>query len=224
MPNWCVQNWILKGPKDDVQRFCDTVNTCLTQPDVMPNDFGKYWLGNLCVAFGYEYSESTYGLRGNFDPNGDQIATLCCPIPDETPVAPTPVDDDTAEIRFSVTHAHGRSDWFEKMVDEKFPDLKVAWKATDEFGNFHTCRNGEAFGLKRFEAETWGDNGEDRDFDNAFDAAAYLNEFTSKTDADFDKFTPEEVELQDQSFWNKLNDWNERHDDDFIGFCKWEAA
>lgn len=224
MPNWCVQNWILRGPKNDVQRFCDTVNRCLTQPDVKPNGFGKYWLGNLCVAFGYDYSESRPGLRGQFDPNGDQVATLCCPVPEERPVEPVPLDGDTAEVRFSVTHAWSPSEWFMKMIDEKYPGLEKAWKATDDMNNFHTCHNGGAFGLKRFEIETWGDDGEDALFDDASGAAAYLNGFIQERDRDFAMFTPEEVERQDQPFWDKLNAWNEGHDDDFVDFCKWEPA
>lgn len=218
MPNWCVQNWILRGPKKDVQNFCDIVNSCLTRPDVKPNDFGKFWLGNLCVAFGYDYSETLYGLRGNFDPDESCVATLIHPEAEEKAIIPNETDDETSEIRFSITHAWGPSEWFQEMLDEKYPSLEQAWKATDEFGNFNECRNGEAFGLKRYEVSTWGDKGEDKGFDTPEETAAYLNEFTGMTE---DPFTSKEIEELSDSFYDKISTWNDQHDEDYIEFAQW---
>lgn len=224
MPNWCVQNWILKGPKKEVQRFCDTVNTCLTQPDVMPNGFGKYWLGNLCVAFGYEFSETKSGLRGNFDPDESCCATLFHPEAEEKPVVPIDIDEETSEVRFSITHAWGRSDWFEKMVEDKFPELEAAWKATDEFGNFHECLNGKQFGLKRFQVDTWGEYGEDKHFDTAKETADYLNTYCKEIEPGFPDFTEDEIEHQAQSLWDKIKDWYDKHEDDYIELMEWKEA
>ena len=221
MPNWCVQNWILKGPKDDVQRFCDTVNSCLVKPDVKPNGFGKFWLGNLCVAFGYEYSDTKSGLRGNFDPDESCCATLCHPEPEEKAITPLSIDGDTSEIRFSVTHAWGPSDWFQEMVDEQFPDLEQAWKATDEFGNFHACRGLEAFGMKKYEVDPWGEAGEWKCFGDGEEqqAADYLNKITGRTE---DPITADEILYDEDAVNEKLGAYNEENEDDCVYLHVWK--
>lgn len=221
MPNWCVQNWILRGPKEDVQRFCDKVNSCLTRPG-RENGFGKYWLGNLCECFGYDYDElekkSTPGLRGTFDPEPDQMATLMCPESEPIAISPIAFNDELFSVHFSITHAWGPSDWFQNMVDEQFPTLTQCWKATDEFGNFHYCRNGDAFGLKKYQIYSW-EKDEEMNFDEGEEQQAV--DFIKKVTNGVLDLKPEELN-ESEDFYSKLNDYNEEHDLDTIEVYFWE--
>lgn len=222
MPNWCVQNWILRGPKEDVQRFCDKVNSCLTRPG-RPNGFGKFWLGNLCECFGYDYDEleknSVPGLRGVFCPDPEECACLSCPEAEEVSIHPEDFNEIFSQVAFSIAHAWGPSDWFQIMVDNQFPKLMQAWHATDEFGNFHSCRNGDIFGLKRYQVIAWGGSAEERNFDEGEEdkVADFIKSCTNNTIV----FSPEEIK-DCQDFWDKLNEWNEENDVDYIEFNFWE--
>ena len=221
MPNWCVQNWILRGPKEDIQRFCDKVNSCLDRPG-RKNGFGKYWLGNLCECFGYDYDEleknGVCGLRGTFDPEPDQIATLSCSRPEYVQVSPVSFNDELFEVHFSITHAWGPSDWFQSMIDEQFPTLMQCWKATDEFGNFHSCRNGDAFGLKAYEIYSWGKD-EEMNFDVGEEQQAV--DFIKKISDGVLDLKPEELK-ESENFYSKISDYNESHEGEEIEIHFWE--
>ena len=153
MPNWCVQNSILRGPKASMKRFCDIVNFLPGNPNNMDNDFGDFWLGNLFIAMGGKPEDvnNVDGLRGNLDPDGDQIACLFHPDPENKPFSPEDAGDDKAIIRFSVTTAWGPSPWFNDMIAEQFNDCEYGWTATDEFGNFHYVQNKELMGVKTYQ-------------------------------------------------------------------------
>ena len=219
MPNWCVQNWILRGPKEDIQCFCDKVNTCLTRPG-RENGFGKYWLGNLCECFGYDYDklkeQACPGLRGIFCPCPDEVACLSCPEAEETPIEPIDFDE-YSEIAFSVAHAWGPSNWFQNMLDEQFPTLTQCWKATDEFGNFHACHNGDAFGLKRYQILAWDKEEDEGNFAEGEEQQAV--DFIKRASDGLLDFTPEELNEGDE-FYEKLNDYNDDHD--YIEVMFWE--
>ena len=221
MPNWCVQNWILRGPKEEIQRFCDKVNSCLER-EGRPNGFGKYWLGNLCECFGYEYEElkknSCPGLRGVFCPEPEECACLSCPEAEEVPIHPEDFNKEFSRVAFSVAHAWGPSDWFQIMVDEQFPTLMQCWKATDEFGNFHCCRNGEAFGIDgKYEVEHW-----------KMDTSKFFKENDKQGVCDYIKtltngelvFEPNKID-ESNEFYAKLNEWNEAHEFDEIYVHFW---
>ena len=220
MPNWCVQNWILRGPKEDVQRFCDNVNSCLDRPG-RENGFGKYWLGNLCECFGYDYDElekkGTPGLRGTFDPDSEQEATLWCEEPEYCRISPVAFNDELFEVHFSIVHAWGTSEWFQDMVDEQFPSLEQCWKATDEFGNFHCCHNGDAFGLKKYQIYSEMED-EEMNFGEGEEQSA-VDYIKKVSDGDLE-FEPKELKECD-AFYTKLNAYNEGHDYNFVEVYFW---
>jgi hypothetical protein len=219
MPNWCVQNCLLRGPREDVARFCDAVNSLINKPDVRPNGFGKFWLGNVCEAFGYRYDElerTNARLRGNLDPDGEAFPTLFHPEAETVPFKSTTLDADTAEVRFSVTTAWGPSDWFNGIIKEQFRACSYSWQATDEFGNFHTCHNPELLGLKSYEVEQCCEDfvcfekGEEKE------AAAHLEKLTGVP------FTFEDILLGEDHVCGKLSKWNEEHVDNEVYFRFWE--
>ena len=226
MPNWCSQNSVLRGPKDSIARFCETVNSVLVKPDVRPNGFGKFWLGNLCVAFGYDYDtldEAGARLRGNFDPDPYVPACMIHPEPEEKRIVPETVDEQTSSIGFSIVSAWGQSDWWNDMIAEKFPDCEYAWKATDEFGNFHECHNPHVLNVPRYEIEQygdpWGEMGFNRGEEEA--AAAFVNRLTRKRK---DRVTAEDFLKGEDAVISKLLEYNDKHEDTEIVVRVWEEV
>lgn len=219
MPNWCVQNCLLRGPRKDVAQFYSILTSLLHKPEVRENGFGKFWLGNVCEAFGYDFDKLAAAgarLRGNVDPSPETSASLCHPEADLVPFRPCILDEDTAEVRFSVTTAWGPSDWFNGMIAERYPACDYAWQATDEFGNFHTCHNPELIDLKPYEVEQWNEDyvsfskGEERE------AAAHLEKVTGVP------FTFEDILRGEDHIASMLADWNSSHPDEEIYFHYWE--
>lgn len=220
MPNWCCTNYVLRGEPKDINRFCETVNACIDKPDVCENGFGKYWLGNLCVAFGYEYSESMRGLRGALNPDPDAIACFCYECEEPRPLEPELAPDNTrAQVRFSVVTAWGPSDWFHMMLDEKYPDVIVGFKTTDEFGNFHDCKSLSLLGAPAYEIEASG-----RDVWAEFDFGQedlVAKKLTMLTGIDF---SPEDVLYPASKVEDALGDYNESHEDDEVYFIAWKEV
>lgn len=144
MPNWCTQNVILTGKKEELQQLADIINDLPNKESVSENDFGKYWLWNFYEALGFPYKqfkEKCHGGRGIIDPNSDAIACLSCCMPERD------YDEQGIEVfenengvflAFSITKAWTWDDVTISLIAQKFPSIEyAAWKATDEFGNFH---------------------------------------------------------------------------------------
>ena len=221
MPNWCCQNWVLRGPRKEIKRFCDTVNSCLTRPEVEPNAFGKLWLGNLTAAFGEDYdtlNNSGAHLRGVLSAYGDECAYFFGPAKNDTPISFNDLESGEAEVRFSVTSAWGPSKWFEKTVEEKFPDLALGWKATDEFGNFHTCRN---FGMLDEDAYVIEQVDEDSvgfTYGEEEKVAKVLSEILGT------EVSAEEILNNALSMYEKICDFNEANEDHEVYYTAWREA
>lgn len=152
MPNWCATNFVLKGPEKSIKNFVDTVNSCLEKEDVAENGFGKFWLGNVCNAFGYDY-EKQYGLRGCVFATDDIEPCLFGPSDDTTPLTYS-VSDNEAVCKFSTVTAWGSSEWLFCLLEEKFSDCKYGYRSTDEFGNFYDMYNSDVSGYPMYEIET----------------------------------------------------------------------
>ena len=218
MPNWCCQNWVLRGPRKEIKRFCDTVNSCLTRPDVQPNGFGKFWLGNLTAAFGENYNDldkSGAHLRGVLSAYGDECACFFGPPENDTPLSFNDLDGGQAEVRFSVTTAWGPSKWFEKAVEEKFPDLHFGWKATDEFGNFHTCRNLDLLGEDTYIIEQVGEDSVGFGCGEEEKVAKVLSEILGT------EVSAKEILTNAISMYEKICDFNEVNEDHEVYFTVW---
>lgn len=218
MPNWCCQNWVLRGPRKEIKRFCDTVNSCLTRPEVEPNAFGKLWLGNLTAAFGEDYdtlNNSGAHLRGVLSAYGDECAGFFGPAKNDTPISFNELASGEAEVRFSVTTAWDPSEWFEKTVEEKFPDLDFGWKATDEFGNFHTCRNFDMLGEDTYVIEQVNEDSVGFTYGEEEKAAKVLSEILGT------EVSAREILNNAISMYEKICDFNEANEDHEVFFTAW---
>lgn len=216
MSNWCATNFLLRGPEEDIKRFCDTVNSCFTKPDVKPNGFGKLWLGNLCVAFGYEYDECNGGLRGLLDPNPDSAACFFGPDPDNHRLEPEKNEDGTIQVRFSTQTAWGPSDWFMTMLDEKFPACEYGWKATDEFGNFHYIHNRRLLDEPYISVYVQDEYTLEVEPEEIYKVIPYINDVLEKPVIKDDVF--DEAGNVRETFWELLCKHNEKEGNPYIEF------
>lgn len=142
MPNWCCTNYAIRGSHEDLGALVKTLNTM----ENSPNGFGRYWMGNLLIAFGMPMETIERGeirCRGTFDPNPYAVAQLCGPDCDENDEF---YIDDDGILRMSAIHAWYRSEDMEEFLKEKFPSLEFYFYATDEFGNFHEIHDPEDLG------------------------------------------------------------------------------
>ncbi|MGM9769403.1 MAG: hypothetical protein ACI3Y6_01620 [Candidatus Cryptobacteroides sp.] len=144
MPNWACNHIIAYGDIEQINALANTLNT-------MPDHkvaFGRYWIGNLVAALlgltEDEIMNNTRGLhyRGTFDPDFGAQAGFFGPCVDQE--KEFKVDPDGL-MRFSTISAWDHSEDVENLILEKFPDIKLAWSCTDEFGNFHVKHNPMGF-------------------------------------------------------------------------------
>ena len=144
MPNWACNHIVASGDQEQLRALAQTLNT-------MPDNkvaFGRYWMGNLVAALlgltEDEIMNNTSGLhyRGTFDPDFGAQAGFFGPSVDQE--KEFKVDPDGL-MRFSTISAWDHSEDVENLIVEKFPDIRLAWSCTDEFGNFHVKHNPEGF-------------------------------------------------------------------------------
>lgn len=144
MPNWCCTNWTLRGTTEEIHKLADIFNSLPDREDVMPSDYGKFWLGNLAVALGYDYDkmeERGANMRGHLDSDDGACACLFLGKPSDERFKPSDTADGLSILSFSTQSAWGMPDWLTEHFDNS--GLEVGYKATDEFGNFRIHRNHE---------------------------------------------------------------------------------
>lgn len=220
MPNWCCTNYALKGSKKDIKRFCDTVNSVIDKPDVVKNGWNsKFWLGNLCVAFGYQYREDLDGLRGVLDPNPWAPACLCLSFDEPRPLEPEETEDGSYLIAFSITHAWSRSKWFEQMLEEQFPKVEVGYRSTDEFGNFRKAKRTDFFRVPSYEIECSAKDCFDEFY--GFDPPT-----VGKVADKLTKLTGITFTVEQLINWEEVEDilcnYNDQHEDEEVFLYRWD--
>lgn len=224
MPNWSATNYFLRGKKEDIEHFCNTVNSCYDRPDITPNGFGKLWLGNIFAAFGNKpemIEKVSYNLRGILDPNPDTIATLCGPEPNEDNTRLVPVQSgEEWAIAFSTITAWERCDWLDELFDKQFPECRYAWKSTDEFGNYHKVYHPELMHAPSIVIQYHADCIEEIEFawGDEDKAAQKLTELTGMP------FSADEIKDCNVTFWEKINKYNNKHEDNEIDIEPWDLV
>ena len=221
MPNWCATNYLLRGPKEKIQDFCNKVNSCVDKPDVLPNSFGKLWLGNLYAVFENETDQKTImsaDIRGCLDPDPESEPCLFGPEGNVQYLYPEKDiqtgEKDWMHIAFSTQTAWDMSRWLNRMLKEKYPELEVSFKTTDEFGNFHKCHNPGRMGIKRI--EIWHHDHEEYFLDSAEEAADLILNISGLD------FAKEDIENESEEFCRKINEYNENHEDEELEITVWK--
>lgn len=141
MPNWCATNYHIMGSKEDLQRFADIVNSLPNRKDAAPNDFGKFWLGNLVAALGGNYQKVP--CRGIIDPNGYASACFCLDVVDEEAKIEIETSEKGNYITCTIQTAWCREKQLEAFIKEKFPSFEFIYHSTDEFNNFNVTNDTE---------------------------------------------------------------------------------
>ena len=148
MPNWSATNYCCSGSREELQEFCDMVNSLPNREDVSPNGFGKYWLGNLVSLLGADWEKVS--CRGTLNPDASACACFCGPSGSGNGVDMVIGEDGC--VRFSTETAWEQSKDFEELLCERFPSFELAYRSTDEFGNFHTIHDPQKrLGFQKYE-------------------------------------------------------------------------
>lgn len=144
MPNWCIQNAILTGPKEQLQELCDIVNSLPEREQQYRSDFGCWWLWNFYNALaGLDLCRDSgkyRGGRGTVSPEPEDSPCFTGPCSPENGTKAR-VEESAAGpiVRLSFTTAWEPDNLTYEVIGMRFPDIMLlAHKETDEFGNFHT--------------------------------------------------------------------------------------
>ena len=215
MPNWCATNFvILNADRTFLQAFCDAVNSLRTRKEVMPSDFGRKCLVNLADALGYDWmklEESHANMRGLIDTNPDSPACLEIPEPWDDPLTVEEDADGKPLIRFSTQTAYDLPSWLVDHFERNQPDCTVCYKATDDQGNFHVCRNGKVFPELNEIDDCKGGDIHCFNSDQAEEYAQKLKELTG-IEADPDEILRKGID----AFCRKLLKYNDEHEDEEV--------
>ncbi len=225
MPNWSATNYLLRGKKEDINRFCDTVNSCQERHFGIPNGFGKLWLGNIFIAFGNSpkmINKVTYNLRGLLNPDPDATASFWWgPEPSKNIPKLVPIQSgDEWVITFSTITAWERCEWLDILFDKQFPECRYAWKSTDEFGNFHKVYHPELMHAPSIVIRYHANCIEEKEFawGEESKTAEKLTELTGMP------FSTDEIKECNEAFWKKLCKFNEEHEDNEIEIEIWDLV
>lgn len=211
MPNWCACNYAVRAEKKDLEEFVNLVNS---MPDAHPCSFGRLWLGNLVIALGGDWQKT--GCRGVIDPDPEAVACFFGPGVSDGSLG---IGEDGL-CRFSTVSAWDRCPDVEDLLKSKWPSMEFFWRATDEFGNFHTIHDPE--GLLYDEKYYLNDGREGYEYGRD-EFAAFRDDFRDATpgldipeDADEDFFL-------DPEFEKRFCEWRERENSrDFFEFYIWK--
>ena len=151
MPNWCVTNWAIRGPKEKIDTFVNLVNDLPNREDVAENGVGKYWLANLAVALGCDLEQlrdKGANLRGTIEEDDGLTASLAFPGKDadeehDKVESHFLTESDLYICYFSTVSAWGMPDWLVDWFKEH--DYEYGYKTTDEFRNFNALHNLDLF-------------------------------------------------------------------------------
>lgn len=154
MPNWACTRIVAYGDQKQLHAFAHLLNTMPNLENgygrywMGKNGFGRYWMGNVAAAILQKSKEdiqkSSLDLIGTLNPNFNVFACFYGPEPNVNESQEFKVDPD-GKMRFSTISARNRSEEFEDLILQKFPDIELAWSCTDQLENFHTTHNPEGF-------------------------------------------------------------------------------
>ena len=110
MPNWCSTSYVISGPKNDVRSLYDRMKRLQNRKEsLLPNGFGKTWLGNLVSRLGVDWH--TVDCRGDW----------------------SNLRMKGGDLRFDTQTAWSRCDEVEEIIRDKYPDLEIIF-LSEELG------------------------------------------------------------------------------------------
>lgn len=119
MPNWCLTSLVIEGDKNEIVDLYEKMRSLEEREEsLLPNGFGKTWLGNLVTILGGNW-ERTY-CRGYW--------------------LELTKDDDDSAIRFCTESAWSEPKETMKFIFDHYQKLNIYYIA-DEFCNEHCVTN-----------------------------------------------------------------------------------
>ena len=117
MPNCCTTSYVISGPKKDVRSLYDRMKRLQSRKEsLLPNGFGKTWLGNLVRRLGAD--RHPVDCRSEWtDLNGEWFDLRM----------------KGGDLRFNTRTAWSRCKEVEDVIEDKYPDLSV-WFLSEELG------------------------------------------------------------------------------------------
>lgn len=115
MPNWCFTYYAAEGPKDQLQKLCDTMTrvASMPPPGLINNGFGSSWLGNLVMALGVDpRKQNNFRCRGEYY-NADL--------------------NQSGYLTFDTMTAWCEADDTRRLIEQKFPGVHLYY-ISEEFG------------------------------------------------------------------------------------------
>lgn len=115
MPNWCFTNYVVEGPKEQLQKLYNTMTELedMPAPGLIENGFGSSWLGNLVAALGVDpLTQPNFRCRGEYY-SVDLNQSGC--------------------LTFDTMTAWCEADDTRHLIEEKFPGVHLYF-ISEEFG------------------------------------------------------------------------------------------
>lgn len=214
MPNRCATNWKIVGPDKTVRKVTDIFNSLFKKENQLENGFGETWLGSLyALIYGKtrdEVLKTHENVRGLIDPSPCACACLFINHPDpNNRFVVEKTKDGLLSLTFTTQSAYDVPFWMAEWFDSFEKDNKnfaYGYKATDEFGNFHVCRNGELIGgIYVVDHE----DGNDFNYGQEEEFLQCIEKITGIT-CDRQRFIGGDFD----EVLEKVNEYNEKHEDD----------
>ena len=109
MPNWAYTMYIVRGDEEEVAKLHQVIKDLDTRAEsLLPNDFGKLWMGNLVYVLGGDW-EKVY-CRGkilDYEMTEDGV------------------------LRFDVESAWGELDEVRALILSRFPKLEIRFRSDE---------------------------------------------------------------------------------------------
>lgn len=115
MPNWCFTSYAAEGPKEELQKLYDTMQSlaAMPAPGLVENGFGSTWLGNLVMALGVDpLKQQNFRCRGDYS-NVDL--------------------NQSGYLTFDTMTAWCEADDTRRLIETKFPGVHLFY-ISEEFG------------------------------------------------------------------------------------------
>lgn len=221
MPNWCATNWIVAGNKKTVKDLVSKFNKIFNYPVDKNNYFGKNWLGSLYAILTSKDPENERlhdNIRGAVDPEPYACACLSFNSPNsKMRFKPYKRKDGRTGFQFTTQSAWATPEWlaeYFQTLEENDEEFEFGFKATDEFGSFHTVEN------KELVKEIYEVDHEDGDWFELGHEEAFANCITSITGLTFDMDRIRRCDFSELR--DKVDEWNNEHPDEecFVNIYK----
>lgn len=109
MPNWAYTMYIVRGDEEEVAKLHQVIKDLDTRAEsLLPNDFGKLWMGNLVYVLGGDW-EKVY-CRGKILDYGMT---------------------ENGVLRFDVESAWGELDEVRALILSRFPKLEIRFRSDE---------------------------------------------------------------------------------------------